>query len=259
MTWADVSAATLRVLQQKTNAKLVIPIHHQLMHILEEASRDHVTIVNTEYGRPFTVAGFSQWMRAAIRAAGLPIDCQPHGLRKAAGRRLAEAGCTANEIMSVLGHKTLTEAERYTRAADQAGLPSQQCRSLKDRRRTESPKPTSKGLGKSRKAKTIQSEQIRTGGPERTRTSDLRFRKPLLYPAELRDHAIENIPFELRRMSMAIRSAASTRPAASGRIPPYGCTRHGSEFGRCCVYAVPQWFHRCGRRKLKIYEATCFA
>ncbi len=26
------------------------------------------------------------------------------------------------------------------------------------------------------------------GGPERTRTSDLRFRKPLLYPAELRDH-----------------------------------------------------------------------
>src|SRR5262245_35340279 len=30
------------------------------------------------------------------------------------------------------------------------------------------------------------------GGPERSRTSDLRFRKPLLYPAELRDH-----PFEL--------------------------------------------------------------
>jgi hypothetical protein len=28
------------------------------------------------------------------------------------------------------------------------------------------------------------------GGPERTRTSDLRFRKPLLYPAELRDHTV---------------------------------------------------------------------
>ena len=27
------------------------------------------------------------------------------------------------------------------------------------------------------------------GGPERTRTSDLRFRKPLLYPAELRDRS----------------------------------------------------------------------
>ena len=28
------------------------------------------------------------------------------------------------------------------------------------------------------------------GGPERTRTSDLRFRKPLLYPTELRDRKV---------------------------------------------------------------------
>jgi hypothetical protein len=27
------------------------------------------------------------------------------------------------------------------------------------------------------------------GGPDRTRTCDLRFRKPLLYPAELRDQS----------------------------------------------------------------------
>ena len=66
--------------------------------------------------------GFGQWMRDAISAAGLPLDCRPHGLRKAAGRRLAEAGCSANEIMSILGHKTLAEAERYTREADQAKL-----------------------------------------------------------------------------------------------------------------------------------------
>jgi hypothetical protein len=38
------------------------------------------------------------------------------------------------------------------------------------------------------KQKENQSEQKAIGGPERTRTSDLRFRKPLLYPAELRDH-----------------------------------------------------------------------
>src|SRR5258705_9644309 len=58
-------------------------------------------------------------LRDAITAAGLPLDCQPHGLRKAAGRRLAEAGCTAHEIMAVLGHKTLAEAERYTRGGGQ--------------------------------------------------------------------------------------------------------------------------------------------
>jgi hypothetical protein len=31
------------------------------------------------------------------------------------------------------------------------------------------------------------------GDPERTRTSDLRFRKPLLYPTELRDHWFQSL------------------------------------------------------------------
>jgi integrase len=122
MTWADVSGETIRVVQQKTGRKLAIPLHRELLAALAAANRNHVTIVNTEYGKPFTVDGFSQWMRAAITATGLPLECQPHGLRKAAGRRLAEAGCTANEIMSVLGHRTLAEAERYTRDADQVRL-----------------------------------------------------------------------------------------------------------------------------------------
>src|SRR3954469_20886223 len=74
------------------------------------------------YGKPFTVDGFSQWLRDAITDAGLPLECQPHGLRKATGRRLAEAGATGKMIMSILGHTTLSEAERYTEEADQAGL-----------------------------------------------------------------------------------------------------------------------------------------
>jgi integrase len=45
-----------------------------------------------------------------------------HGLRKAACRRLAEAGCSANEIMAISGHATMKELVRYTAAADQARL-----------------------------------------------------------------------------------------------------------------------------------------
>ena len=90
--------------------------------MLEKARHNHVTIVNTEYGKPFTVDGFSSFMRDAIKAAGLPLDCQPHGLRKAAGRRLAEAGCSTKQIMAVLGHKSIAEAERYTKDADQIRL-----------------------------------------------------------------------------------------------------------------------------------------
>ena len=115
---------TIRVVQQKTGAKLTIPLHADLRAILTETKRKHVAILTTEYGRAFTVDGFSGFMRDAIKAAGLPLECQPHGLRKAAGRRLAEAGCSSRELMAVLGHKTLSEAERYTRDADQARLAS---------------------------------------------------------------------------------------------------------------------------------------
>ena len=117
MTWQDISHKTgrIKVIQQKTGAKIEVPLHRDLLAVLEKARHNHVTIVNTEYGKPFTVDGFSSFMRDAIRAAGLPLDCQPHGLRKAAGRRLAEAGCTTKQIMAVLGHKSLAEAERYTK------------------------------------------------------------------------------------------------------------------------------------------------
>ena len=124
MTWQDISPKTgrIKVIQQKTGMKIQVPLHRDLLAVLEKARHNHVTIVNTEYDKPFTVDGFSSFMRDAIKAAGLPLDCQPHGLRKTAGRRLAEAGCSTKQIMSVLGHKSIAEAERYTSDADQIKL-----------------------------------------------------------------------------------------------------------------------------------------
>ena len=148
MTWADVTETSIRVVQQKTGTKLTIPLHRDLLALLGVADRDHVTILNTYYGRPFTVDGFGQWMRDAITAAGLPLECTPHGLRKAAGRRLAEAGCSANEVMSVLGHKTLAEAERYTREADQMKLATAAVLKLEGRNVNRVAQTNSAGLGK---------------------------------------------------------------------------------------------------------------
>lgn len=50
--------------------------------------------------------------------------CSAHGLRKAATRRLAEAGCTAHEIAAITGHASLREIVRYTKAVDQQRLAS---------------------------------------------------------------------------------------------------------------------------------------
>jgi integrase len=51
---------------------------------------------------------------------GLPARCTPHGLRKRCLTDLAESGRTIHEIMSVSGHLTMKEVERYTRMADRA-------------------------------------------------------------------------------------------------------------------------------------------
>jgi integrase len=77
--------------------------------------------VTTRRGGPFQGAAFSRWFREQCDAAGLP-HCSAHGLRKAAARRLAEAGCTAHEIGAITGHASLTELVRYTKAADQRRL-----------------------------------------------------------------------------------------------------------------------------------------
>jgi integrase len=81
-----------------------------------------LTFVMTLRGKPFDPHAFTAWFAEACDKAGLPSACTFHGLRKAACRRLAEAGCTVHEIAAISGHATLKEVERYTKAADQQRL-----------------------------------------------------------------------------------------------------------------------------------------
>jgi len=107
--------------QQKTGAELAVPVHPDLQAVIDATVSARMTFLVTELGRPFTAAGFGGWFREQCNAAGLP-HCSAHGLRKAAARRLAEAGCTAHEIAAVTGHLSLREVARYTRAVDQKRL-----------------------------------------------------------------------------------------------------------------------------------------
>ena len=50
--------------------------------------------------------------------AGLPDDCVLHGLRKTASRKLAEAGCSEEEIKSITGHRTSRMVSHYVKGAD---------------------------------------------------------------------------------------------------------------------------------------------
>ena len=112
----------LQVRQQKTGAMLTIPVHADLQAIIDATPSEHLTFLTTHHGQPFTAAGFGNWFRECCNDAGLPAECSAHGLRKAACRRLAEAGCSANEIAAISGHTSLSEVQRYTKAADQARM-----------------------------------------------------------------------------------------------------------------------------------------
>jgi integrase len=112
----------LAVKQQKTGKPLAIPVHPHLQAVLDATPSEHLTFLVTATGKPYSGNHFTESFREWCDAAGLPKRCKPHGLRKAACRRLAEAGCSGNEIMAISGHATMKELERYTRAADQARL-----------------------------------------------------------------------------------------------------------------------------------------
>lgn len=125
MVWPDIAGDTIRVAQQKTGTKLTVTLHPEIQRALAVASKAHMAILTTAYGKPFSVKGWGQFMSSAISAAGLPSRCKTHGLRKAAARRLAEAGCSEKQIAAVTGHKSMEEVARYTRAADQGMLSRQ--------------------------------------------------------------------------------------------------------------------------------------
>lgn len=114
-------SAAIEVTQVKTSRRLLVPIHPALAREIEHAPRNRLTFLLTEKGQPFSPTGFYNLFSDWAREAGLPPGRSPHGLRKAAGRRLAEAGATAHQIMSILG-LTLQTAEIYTRQAEQGRM-----------------------------------------------------------------------------------------------------------------------------------------
>ena len=100
---------------------LSIPVHEDLKRIIDETPRKHMTFLVTEYGKPFSVAGFGNWFREKCDEAGLK-HCSTHGLRKAAAAYSAECGATTLQIMAITGHRSIAEVERYTREAGRTKL-----------------------------------------------------------------------------------------------------------------------------------------
>jgi integrase len=111
--------------QQKTGAPVDVPLHPKLRAIIEATPTVGIKhFVVTKSGKPYSLGGFGNAMRKWCDQAGCP-EVSSHGLRKAAARRLAEAGATTHQIAAITGHASLREVERYTEAAERKRLAGQ--------------------------------------------------------------------------------------------------------------------------------------
>lgn len=121
MGWQQINGRTISVKQEKTGAELDLFMLPALLTSIRELPRDKPTFLTTDFGKPFTAAGFGNWFRDRCNEAGLP-HCSAHGLRKAAARRMAEGGMSGDIIKAVTGHTDLKQVSVYTAAANQTAL-----------------------------------------------------------------------------------------------------------------------------------------
>lgn len=115
----NIEGQTIRYRRVKVGT-LATPV---ILPEMAEAIRDLPTDrpwLSTERGLPRSEKALTEDMRRWTREAGIAPGRTAHGLRKARGRLLAEAGCSPHEIMAWLGHTSLKEASRYTAAYDRA-------------------------------------------------------------------------------------------------------------------------------------------
>jgi integrase len=118
----DIRSGAIKLTQEKTGAELVIPIHPALARAMKAGPNKGIHLIGDQHGRAISRQTLTRLVKSAAKAAGLPPECLPHGLRKSLQRRLAERGATAKELQAVSGHASLKETERYTKAADQERL-----------------------------------------------------------------------------------------------------------------------------------------
>ena len=103
--------------QSMSGAEEEISLHPVLVALMQARPNRNMTFLLMEYGKPFSMAGIGNWFRDRVNEANVPDGLSAHDLRKAACRRLAEAGNTAPQILSISGHRPLEDVQTYLQAA----------------------------------------------------------------------------------------------------------------------------------------------
>ena len=122
--WAAYDGATLRIIQQKTGARIVLTVHPDLKAELDAWRPEDAAgpILINGRGKPWTANSLSVMMSRWLRDKGLPPGLNVHGMRKLFAAGMADGGTTTHEIAANTGHKTLAMVQLYTATVDQQKL-----------------------------------------------------------------------------------------------------------------------------------------
>jgi len=103
LTWSAYDGTHIRLRQSKTGARVVIPVGSPLRAALDSTKkRSPIVLVNSD-GKPWTANGFRSSWKKACKAVGI-MGVTFNDLRGTAVTRLALAGCTVPEIVTITGH-----------------------------------------------------------------------------------------------------------------------------------------------------------
>ncbi len=120
--------------QQKTGGGVAIPWSCALPEIWAPFAADyarlrasldgaaHEAFVVTEFGKPRSEKGLSQWFAKKARAALGDARFTAHGLRKSRAIAIIEIGGTPHQVGAWTGHDSLKEIEDYTKGASKRRL-----------------------------------------------------------------------------------------------------------------------------------------
>ena len=120
--------------QQKTGGDVAIPWACPLPEIWAPFAEDYELLrsslaegpaeafILTEFGKPRSEKGLSQWFAEKARAALGDARFTAHGLRKSRAIAIIEIGGTPHQVGAWTGHDSLKEIEDYTKGASKRRL-----------------------------------------------------------------------------------------------------------------------------------------
>ena len=118
MSLNHIDGEVLRVTQNKGGEKLFLPFHPQLRAAINATDRKGLFLLETIHARPYSEKSLGTTFVGWAKAAGVEKGYSAHGLRKSSLTRLADAGASLAQLMSISGHRDPDQVLHYIRDRD---------------------------------------------------------------------------------------------------------------------------------------------